>query len=139
MASYETERDLRTGAVQDEHVEETGTLISAEKVIGTTVYNAAGDNLGTIHDLMLDKSHGRVEYAVMSFGGFLGMGQKYHPLPWRVLTYDESQGGYNIDLTSDQLRAAPAYSEEELGSFRAGRDYDRVTSYYGGLGYPPTI
>ena len=139
MASYDTEGAMRRAGVQDEHVEETGALISAEKVIGTSVYNAAGDNLGSIHDLMLDKRRGRVEYAVMSFGGFLGIGQKYHPLPWHVLTYDGSKGGYNIDVTPEQLRAAPAYSEDELGRLRAVRDYDRVSSYYGSIGYPPIV
>ncbi len=139
MASYDTDPNLRSGTTRDEHVKETGSLISAEKVIGTSVYNSAGDNLGTIHDLMIDKRGGRVAYAVMSFGGFLGIGQKYHPLPWHVLTYDESQGGYNIDLTADQLRGAPAYTEDELSRFGTGNEYDRVTSYYGNLGYPPTV
>jgi sporulation protein YlmC with PRC-barrel domain len=127
---------LRDGQIQDEHVHETPQLIAAEKVRGTSVYNSAGDNLGSIHDLMIDKRAGRVAYAVMSFGGFLGIGEKYHPLPWNTLTYDESKGGYNIDLTSDQLRLAPSYSRDELSRF--GSD-DKVDTYYGGLGYPPLI
>ena len=135
MATYGS-TGMGTGQVQDEHIRETGQLIAADKVTGTTVYNAAGDNLGSIHDLMIDKRSGRVAYAVMSFGGFLGIGEKFHPLPWNVLTYDESKGGYNIDLTSDQLRSAPSYSRDELTRF--GSD-DRVDTYYGGLGYPPHI
>ena len=140
MTTYDanTQAGLRSGAILDEHVHETGSLISAEKVRGTTVYNAADDNLGSIHDLMIDKRSGRVAYAVMSFGGFLGIGEKYHPLPWNVLTYDEDKGGYNIDLTSDQLRGAPSYSRDELTSFGGAKD-DRVDTYYGGLGYPPLI
>ncbi len=125
MATYGTTGTttdaLRRGQIQDEHIRETGELISSDKVKGTTVYNAAGDNLGSIHDLMIDKRAGRVAYAVMSFGGFLGIGEKFHPLPWNVLTYDESKGGYNIDLTTDQLRSAPSYSREELARFGRGR------------------
>ena len=130
---------MHDGQIQDEHVRETGTLISADKVTGTTVYNSAGDNLGSIHDLMIDKRGGRVAYAVMSFGGFLGIGEKFHPLPWNVLTYDEDKGGYNIDLTSDQLRMAPSYSRDELSGFGARAADERVDTYYGGLGYPPQI
>jgi sporulation protein YlmC with PRC-barrel domain len=140
MATYGTTGTttdaLRSGEIQDEHIHETGQLIAAEKVRGTTVYNSAGDDLGSIHDLMIDKRNGRVAYAVMSFGGFLGIGEKFHPLPWNTLTYDESKGGYNVDLTSDQLRQAPSYSSDEMARF--GSD-GKVDTYYGGLGYPPLI
>lgn len=140
MATYGTVgTGMGSGEVQDEHVRETGQLISADKVTGTSVYNAAGDDLGTIHDLMIDKRSGRVAYAVMSFGGFLGMGEKYHPLPWNVLTYDEDKGGYNIDLTSEQLRSAPAYSRDEISRFGTSSADERVDTYYGGLGYPPLV
>jgi hypothetical protein len=138
MATYGT-TGMGTGRVQDEHIRETGQLISADKVTGTSVYNAAGDNLGSIHDLMIDKKSGRVAYAVMSFGGFLGLGEKFHPLPWKVLTYDENKGGYNIDLTPDQLRQAPSYSPDEMMGFGARAHDTRVDTYYGGLGYPPLI
>ena len=141
MTSYDanTQAGLRSGDIQDRHVEETGSLISSDKVKGTSVYNSAGDNLGSIHDLMIDKRGGRVAYAVMSFGGFLGIGEKYHPLPWHVLTYDEDKGGYNIDLSSDQLRGAPSYSRDELSGFGDRADDERVDTYYGGLGYPPLV
>ena len=73
--------------------DETGSLIAASKVNGTHVYNGQGESLGSIYDVMIDKRSGKVAYAVMSFGGFLGMGEDYHPLPWSVLTYDtESRG-----------------------------------------------
>ena len=59
----------------------SGSLIAADKVKGTNVYNTSGENLGTIDDIMIDKASGHAIYAVMSFGGLLGMGEKYHPLP----------------------------------------------------------
>jgi len=111
--------------------DETGKLISAEKVIGTAVYNANGDRLGTIYSVMLHKISGRVAYAVMSFGGFLGIGERYHPLPWDVLTYDEEKGGYNIDKTEEQLRGAPHYSREELDSLDYGQTGSQIRDYYG--------
>ena len=73
--------------------DETHRLISAEKVQGTPVYNAQGEKLGTIEDVMIDKITGKVAYAILSMGGFLGIGERHHPLPWNVLTYDEELGG----------------------------------------------
>ena len=123
--------DTGTGTTTREHVDETPSLISASKVSGTSVYNAAGEDLGSVHDLMLDKRSGKVAYAVMSFGGFLGIGERYHPLPWHLLTYDEGKGGYNIDLSADRLRAGPSYSEIELDRFIDEGGGRQVSDYYG--------
>src|ERR1700675_1334695 len=90
-----------------------GRLIAASKVNGTTVYNRAGEKLGSIYDIMLDKISGKAEYAIMSFGGFLGIGDRYHPLPWSVLNYDPAQGGYVVDLDPRRLGGAPNYSADE--------------------------
>ncbi len=87
----------------------TGTLISAGKVNGTSVFNPVGEKLGTIHDTMIDKNSGHVVYAVMSFGGFLGMGEKFHPLPWAKLKYDDQKGGFVVNLDKKQLEHAPSY------------------------------
>jgi hypothetical protein len=115
--------------------DETGKLISADKVVGTAVYNRNGDRLGTIYSVMLHKISGRVAYAVMSFGGFLGLGERYHPLPWDALTYDEDKGGYNIDKTSEELMAAPHYSREELDALDYGQSGGHIRDYYGvGMG-----
>jgi hypothetical protein len=92
-----------------EAIQETGNLIASDKVQGTNVYNATGDSLGAIHDVMIDKPSGKVAYAIMSFGGFLGMGNQYHPLPWSVLKYDTNLGGYVVNLDKRQLEGAPAY------------------------------
>jgi sporulation protein YlmC with PRC-barrel domain len=69
--------------------DETGGLISSDKVEGTAVYNRQGEKLGSIHSVMIDKSSGKVAYAVMSFGGFLGIGDRYHPLPWNAVIQHE--------------------------------------------------
>ncbi|MGF7162519.1 hypothetical protein FHS85_004173 [Rhodoligotrophos appendicifer] len=118
----------------DVSADETGTLIAASKVEGTNVYNRQGESLGSIYDVMIDKRSGQVAYAVMSFGGFLGMGESYHPLPWSVLDYDTAQGGYVIDLDKDTLTGAPSYAARE--NPRWNEDYTRsIDEYYGAPPY----
>ena len=110
--------------------DKTKDLISSDKVEGTAVYNRKGEKLGTISNFMVGKRNGRVEYAVLSFGGLFGMGELNYPLPWDVLTYDPDQGGYVVDLDKDRMKEAPSY---ERGS---DPTYDRtfgeqVYGYYG--------
>ena len=110
--------------------DETDRLIASNKVEGTAVYNRQGDRLGSVYNFMVDKRSGKAEYAVMSFGGFLGIGEGYHPLPWNVLTYDTDQGGYVVDLDKEMLEKAPSYQSGEEPSY--DRAYgERVYGYYG--------
>jgi hypothetical protein len=115
--------------------DETSTLISSDKVDGTAVYNREAEKLGSIHTLMIDKVSGKVAYAVMSFGGFLGMGDRYHPLPWNVLTYDTSQGGYVVDLDRSRLEGAPTYASSETPNWGDRRWNQQVYDYYGARPY----
>ena len=73
---------------------ETAGLIGSDKVEGTNVYDAKGEKIGSIERVMIDKRSGHVAYAVLSFGGFLGLGSDYYPIPWASLNYDTSLGGY---------------------------------------------
>jgi sporulation protein YlmC with PRC-barrel domain len=109
-----------------------GRLIAASKVNGTNVYNTAGEKLGSVYDVMLDKVSGRAEYAILSFGGFLGIGEKYHPLPWDQLKYDILRGGYVVGLDRSRLEGAPAYSAGEVGAWDEARGRN-VDTYYEGL------
>ncbi len=113
---------------------ETAALIAADKVQGTSVYDTKGDMLGTIHSVMIDKRSGQVSYAVMSFGGFLGgflgLGEKYHPLPWNRLRYDEKLAGYVIDIDPKVLEGAPAYNDEAV--WNATSYSNDIDSYYAG-------
>ena len=107
----------------------SGNLIAAERVNGTNVYNLKGEKLGHVEDIMLDKVTGKAIYAVMSFGGFLGIGEKYHPLPWSTLNYDDSKGGYVVNLDKKMLENAPTYDMDE--DFSWTPDYGRqVDRYY---------
>jgi hypothetical protein len=108
--------------------DETVNLISADKVVGTAVYNRVGESLGSVYGLMLNKLNGRVAYAIMSFGGFLGIGESYHPLPWRVLTYDPKMGGYVVDIDRKRLENAPRYSSADERDWFTDRD--RIDAYY---------
>lgn len=114
--------------------DETATLIASNKVEGTAVYNRQGDRLGSIYNFMVDKMSGNAQYAVLSFGGFLGVGQDYYPLPWSMLTYDIDQGGYVVDLDKSVLEAAPRFGAGEE-PFR-DRDYGRSVYDYYGMNYP---
>ena len=102
---------------------ETANLIGSDKVEGTTVYGADGNNIGSIELVMLDKISGKAAYAVMSFGGFLGVGEDYYPIPWSMLKYDTNLGGYRVNLTQSQLENAPKYSQSS--DWQWNRDNDR--------------
>lgn len=92
---------------------ETADLIASDKVEGTNVYRSDGEKVGYIERVMIDKRSGKVAYAVMSFGGFLGIGDEHYPLPWSLLTYNERLGGYEVNITEEQLRGAPKYGSSE--------------------------
>jgi hypothetical protein len=112
----------------------SGRLIAADKVEGTSVYNPAGEKLGTIDYVMLDKATGRAVYAILSFGGFLGLGESYHPLPWSVLKYDTRHGGYVVNLDRQTLKNAPWHHER--AGFDWTADYGRqIDKYYGVASY----
>ncbi len=114
-----------TGGTDMPGDDETGRLISADKVQGTAVYGEDGEKIGHVDQIMINKQSGKVAYAVMSFGGFLGIGERYHPLPWDVLTYDTSLDGYRVNLTRDRLEGGPSYGRDEDYDYQArGREID---------------
>lgn len=125
----------RTGATGGDGVavNETDRLISSDKVEGAAVYNRAADRLGSVYTVMIDKVSGQVAYAVMSFGGFLGIGERYHPLPWKALTYDTNLDGYVVDVSHEQLERAPSYARDEAPWATPG--YGRSVSDYYGMPY----
>ncbi len=108
----------------------THTMISSDRVDGTDVYNLAGDKLGTIDCVMIDKQSGLTRFAVLSFGGFLGMGTDLYPVPWSVLRYDTSLSGYVVPMTGEQLEAAPKYSKESMNNY-SETDGRAVSDHYG--------
>ena len=117
--------------------DETNRLIASNRVEGTAVYNRQSERLGTVHNFMVDKLSGQVEYAVMSFGGFLGLGESYHPLPWKVLSYDTSQNGYVVDLDKAMLEKAPSYPADSDQNY--DRAYGQQVNAYYGVPFSPVI
>jgi hypothetical protein len=111
------------------------SAIRAKKVIGTSIKDPTGATIGKVEDIVLDKLSNNIMFAVVGFGGFLGIGEKFHPLPWSTLDYEEKAGGYVIDLSKDKLKAGPAYSMEELMQGDGTQFRDRVYDYYGAKRY----
>ncbi len=116
---------------RDIDTDETHTLISADKVKGTTVYNTGGEKLGSVEDVMIDKRSGKVVYAVMSFGGFLGIGDRHHPLPWGVLKYDTGEDGYVVALDKKTLEGAPTFGRDETVDWTDRAWGTSLHNYYG--------
>jgi hypothetical protein len=122
--------DTMNMANRSVEADETNRLISSGKVDGTTVYNPRREKLGSIHHMMIDKFTGHVEYAVMSFGGFLGVGENYYPLPWRKLTYDTRLGGYCVDFDRTRLEKAPAYTVSNQPDWSDRSYRTRIDEYW---------
>ena len=108
-------------------------LIASDRVEGTRVYNPAGDRLGSIKNFMVDKASGRVQYVVIQFGGILGMGNDYYPIPWDMLTYDVERGGYVVTLTKQQLENAPRH-DADFPEY--DHNYGQHVFDYYGMAYP---
>jgi sporulation protein YlmC with PRC-barrel domain len=106
------------------------TAIRAKKVLGTNVKDTSGKKIGEIEDVVLDKQSNSILFAVVGFGGFLGMAEKYHPVPWSTLDYDEDQGAYIVNYTKEQLQAAPVGTIDELTRNEGTAFRDRVYDYY---------
>ena len=110
--------------------------IPASRAIGTAVYNLDGEKIGKVEDIMLDKTDNAIMFAVVGFGGVLGMGEKFHPLPWSALDYSKDTGGYIVPYSRAELEAAPADSIKELtrddgyNARQEAYDYYKVEPYW---------
>ncbi|HVV64939.1 MAG TPA: PRC-barrel domain-containing protein [Rhizomicrobium sp.] len=108
------------------------SAILASKVKGTSVYDASGDKIGHVEDVVLDKQSDHIMFAALGFGGVMGMGEKFYPVPWSVLDYNPDKGGYVVPVSRDILEGAPSYRLEDLtqndGEFGTMRE--KSFSYY---------
>jgi hypothetical protein len=133
------EATMQTDTAQDQTqaTHASHSLIASDRVEGTPVRRSNGEKIGTIRRLMIDKLSGNVAYAVLNFGGFLGMAQKHAPIPWARLHYDRTLGAYQLDLSDDELNRAPAVgADEEFDWGDRSREleihnYYRVPPYWG--------
>lgn len=106
-------------------------LIAAKRVQGTSVYNTALEKLGSVEDVMIDKATGRIAYAVLSFGGFWGIGDRFYPLPWEKLAFNTEMGGYVVDIDRDVLEGAPSYTDEATAAWHDVEWGRGVYTHYG--------
>lgn len=127
---------LRESSAYADAVEDySHELISSAKVEGTRVVNAKGEKLGTVHSLMIHKQTGQVAYALLSFGGFLGIGTHVHPVPWEKLSYDIRLHVYRVALTREQLEKAPTLHLDDAERPTSRSNAERMYQYYGAAHY----
>jgi hypothetical protein len=110
---------------------EMGNLIGSDKVEGTAVFGPDETKIGSIERVMIDKVSGKVSYAVLGFGGFLGLGGDHYPLPWQSLKYDTALGGYRTGVTENQLRGAPKYRDDRDWNWSDVARNRALNDYYG--------
>jgi PRC-barrel domain len=108
---------------------ETVSLIGSDKVQGTAVYGADGEKIGSIERVMIEKINGKVSYAVLSFGGFLGIGDDYYPLPWPSLKYNVDLGGYQTMVPIEKIKTAPKYARKDTLDWDNGDRAHNVDDY----------
>jgi sporulation protein YlmC with PRC-barrel domain len=110
---------------------EKNRLISADKVEGTAVYNAKGEDLGHISEIMIDKVSGEVAYAVLKYGSVMGMGGKLFALPWDILKYNTRFGGYVVDIPDERLKNAPSFDADNPPDMADPSWNKQIHDYYG--------
>ena len=106
-------------------------LMGVDTLIGNDVYNRKGEDLGDIKEIMLDTSNGKVCYAVLSFGGLLGMGEKFFAVPWNALRLDTVNKRFELDVEKDRLKNAPGFDKDEWPDMADQSWVDKIHSYYG--------
>lgn len=124
--------DQQTADTKIEH-----PLVPAKRVNGSAVFNQAHEKIGQIEDIAIDKKTGKVAYAILSFGSFLGLGGKHQPLPWSVLKYDANQGGYVVPITEEFLALAPKLDVSDLSGWDDSPQREAFYNYYALYGARP--
>jgi sporulation protein YlmC with PRC-barrel domain len=106
-------------------------LMSANTLAGNEVFNQEGEDLGKIKEIMLDMSNGKVAYAVLSFGAFLGMGEKLFAVPWSALTLDTEEKCFVLDVDKDRLKSAPGFDQDKWPNMADPSWASSIHAYYG--------
>jgi hypothetical protein len=115
------------------------TLLGANTLIGNDVYNQSGEELGDIKEIMLDTHNGRVSYAVLSFGGFLGLGGKLFAVPWKALKLDSANKCFVLNVAKDRLKDAPGFDKDAWPNMADQTWADDIHAYYGTTPYADDI
>jgi len=108
----------------------TSQIVNANNVIGVDVKNQQNENLGEVEAVMLDKETGQVAYVVLSYGGFLGMGDKLFALPWSVFSYDVSEDCFKIPLDKEKLKNSPGFDKDHWPDMSSATWRSSINTYY---------
>jgi sporulation protein YlmC with PRC-barrel domain len=113
--------------MSDRHV----NYLSSDSLRGTDVVNGQGENLGSLEELMLDLGNGRVAYAVLSFGGLLGVGNKLFALPWQAMRVDQDNKEIVVNVDKELLENAPGFDKDNWPQSSSPEWIADIHSYYG--------
>ncbi|TWT73425.1 PRC-barrel domain protein [Posidoniimonas polymericola] len=106
------------------------TSLSAGTLIGDKVNNRAGDNVGSVKEIMIDLNSGRISYVVVSVGGFLGIGDKLFAIPWKALEVDTDNHALLFDVSKEQLEQAPGFDQDDWPDMADPKWGQAVHAYY---------
>jgi sporulation protein YlmC with PRC-barrel domain len=106
-------------------------LMGADTLMGNDVYNLQGEDLGDVKEIMLNVYDGKISYAVLSFGGFLSLGEKLFAVPWEALTLDTVNKRFTLDVHKDRLESAPGFDKDNWPNMSDQTWADSIRSYYG--------
>jgi sporulation protein YlmC with PRC-barrel domain len=129
-ADVDADRNVRRD-YDDEDRANYRRIMSAGTLAGDRVRNSAGEDLGKIEEIMLDVPTGRVAYAVLSFGGFLGMGNKLFAIPWEALTLNERDHEFILNVDKQRLDNAPGFDKDNWPDMADPAFGQKVYDYYG--------
>jgi sporulation protein YlmC with PRC-barrel domain len=130
--NYPTQNAPQESAVRAPNLNQAAPmLLSSSTITGDDVYNLKNEKLGDIKDIMLDVTDGKVCYAVLSFGGFLGLGDKLFAVPWRALTIDLDNKRFTLDVQTERLKDAPGFDKDHWPDMADERWVKSIHTYYG--------
>jgi sporulation protein YlmC with PRC-barrel domain len=105
-------------------------VVKASAVSGVDVKNIAGENLGKIIEVVIDKAHGKVSYLVLEFGGILGFGNKFFAIPWNQFTYNEEDDCFILNLDKERLKNAPGFDKDNWPNFTSPNVSTSIEQFY---------
>jgi len=111
-------------------MDHSSAVVKTKEVIGVPVKNASNEGLGKIEELIISKVSGQVSYAVLSFGGFLGMGDKFFALPWNTLKYNAQENCFMLNVEKQKLQNAPGFDKNNWPNWADQQFVDSIAAYY---------
>lgn len=105
-------------------------VVKSNEVIGVAVKNSSHENIGKIEEIVLDKMSGQTRYVVLSFGGIMGMGDKYFALPWKSISYSPEDKSFILSVSKEKLKDAPGFDKDHWPNMAEESWGHTINSYY---------